>query len=467
MKIFNSLTQKKEIFVHDTDSEVKMYNCGPTVYGVQHIGNLSMFVFTDIVKRTIESNGFKIKQVINITDVGHLSSDADVGEDKMTLGLKSEGKEITIENMKELASKFTDIFISDLKKLNIKTEEILFPRASDYIDQQININSNLEKKGVTYLLEQGLYFDTSKFTSYGELGNIRKSTDTRTRVSSDNKKNSADFVLWKKDEKLGWQSPWGLGFPGWHIECSAMAYSILGEQIDIHTGGIEHLDIHHNNEIAQSECFTEKKPFSKYWLHRSHLQINDLKISKSLGNVVYLSEIIEKGYDPISFRYHLLMSHYRKNSNFTYESLDSAQKALYELYDFVNNNPQSDGVVLDDYKDSFSLAINDDFNTPRAIAVVWNMVKDSKIKAADKTVTLFEFDKILGLNLKGNNFKPTHIQQFDFESLPEEVKDLILKRNESKKIKDWKDADEKRDQIKKLGYTIEDLDSGKFNIYKL
>src|SRR3989338_7170653 len=264
--LYNTLGKSKQIFTLPAQaSAVRMYNCGPTVYDVQHIGNLSMFVFADTLRRALEYNNFSVKQVINITDVGHLTSDADEGEDKMTKGLKREGKKLTLENMRELGERYTQIFLDDLRKLNIDTSRITFPRASDYIPAQIAMITTLQEKGYAYTTEDGVYFDTSRFPAYGALGGVNiegQKEGARVAIKSE-KRNAADFALWKLDSKLGWDSPWGKGFPGWHIECSAMIRAILGEQIDIHTGGIEHIGVHHNNEIAQSEAATGKKPFVK------------------------------------------------------------------------------------------------------------------------------------------------------------------------------------------------------------
>jgi len=379
---------------------VRMYHCGPTVYGVQHIGNLSMFVFTDILRRTLEYSGLMVRQVINLTDFGHLTSDADEGEDKMAKGLKNEGLSPTLENMRTLAHKYGDIFLADIKRLNIKTDGTVFPYASEYVSDQISLIEALEEKGFTYKTSDGIYFDISKCLEYGKLGGLSKS-DTQARVSvNPEKRSSRDFALWKFNQELGFASAWGQGFPGWHIECSAMIIKILGEQIDIHTGGIEHIPVHHNNEIAQSEAVTGKDPFSQFWLHRAHLQISGEKIAKSEGNVVYLSEIINKGFSPLAYRYFLFLAHYRTPVNFSWEALEAASNALQRLYKIVDAwRPQAGGTIDESYKAKFREKLDNDLNTPQAVAVVWGLVKDSQVSPEDKLATIRDFDKVLGLGL--------------------------------------------------------------------
>ena len=304
--LYNTLSKSKEEFrLPPYAKAVRMYNCGPTVYGVQHIGNLSMFVFTDILRRTLEYNALEVLQVINFTDFGHLTSDADEGDDKMIRGLTRDGLTPTLENMREMGKKYAELFKGDLTKLNIDISKITFPFASDYIPAQIAMIKTLEEKGYAYTSSRGVYFDTARFPDYGKLGAIDlKGQREGARVEADaDKRNATDFILWKSSDRLGWDSPWGKGFPGWHIECSAMINSILGKQIDIHTGGIEHIGVHHNNEIAQSESATGKRPFSRFWMHRAHLQIDDAKIAKSDGNTVHLTDIIEKGFHPLALRY--------------------------------------------------------------------------------------------------------------------------------------------------------------------
>src|SRR3989344_5210432 len=317
----NTLSSAKELFISQKPSVVTMYSCGPTVYGPAHIGNLRAYVFSDTLARTLIFAGYHVHRVINITDFGHLVSDGDEGEDKMTKGLKREKLEITMQNMRVLAERYAKLFLDDIEDLNIDAESIRFPRASDYIAEQIALISTLEQKGYAYRTKSGVYFDTSRFGGYGKLGGIDLSAQREgARVEKNKeKRNPADFVLWKPDNRLGWQSPWGLGFPGWHIECSAMSRALLGQEIDIHTGGEDHIAVHHNNEIAQSESATGRT-FVHYWMHSAFLNMGSEKISKSLGNSVYLSEIIEKGFHPLALRYFFLQAHYRTPLSFSWDA---------------------------------------------------------------------------------------------------------------------------------------------------
>lgn len=452
LRFHNTLTGKTEDFSTIEPGKVRMYNCGPTVYGTQHIGNLSMFVFTDILRRTLLSHGYTVQQVINFTDFGHLSSDADEGEDKMTKGLRAEGLEPSIENMHKLGEKYATQFLHDITLLNVETDGIQFPYASQYVPQEIKLVKTLEEKGYTYEGSQGIYFDTSKFPDYGKLGNVNIEglrEGARIGLVSE-KKHPTDFLLWKKGE-MGWESPWGKGFPGWHIECSAMILTLLGEQIDIHTGGIEHIPVHHQNEIAQSEAATGKHPFSRFWLHRAHVQIDGQKIAKSEGNVVYLSEIIEKGYSPLALRYLLLGAHYRTSLNFTWEALDAAQNAYRKLKEFIASAPEG-GHINTDYKNKLSEALENDLNTPEALGAVWTLIRDENISAEDKRATLIDFDQLLGFDLIHN--------EFAIIDIPEEVNALLTEREVARTIKNWARADEIRDKIHGLGYEVLDTDTG-------
>ena len=449
INLHNTLTNKKEKFESLEKGAVKMYNCGPTVYGRQHIGNLSMFVFADILRRTLEYSGLKVKQVINFTDFGHLSGDndgqADEGEDRMSKGLKREGFALTLENMRKLAEKYANIFLSDLKLLNIDPEKIIFPYASDYIEEQINLIKILEEKGFAYSGEQGVYFDTKKFPNYGKLGNINlEGLEEGARVSKTEKRNPTDFILWKSDKKLGWESPWGLGFPGWHIECSAMIIKILGEQIDIHTGGIEHIGVHHNNEIAQSEAATGTSPFSKFWLHREHIKIDDMKISKSEGTAFYMDDLLKHKIHPLSFRYWLLTSHYKTPANFTWEGVLGAQNAYEKILSSFKELPEesgNDGEIVSGFEE----AISDDLNTPKVMA----LLQDAKSKYA-----ISKIDSVLGLKIET-------LSKEIFENIPDEILELKKERDEARSRKDWQRSDELRVEIEKEGYILEDkIESG-------
>jgi cysteinyl-tRNA synthetase len=465
MRFHNTLGNRLEEFTPLEPGVVKMYHCGPTVYGRQHIGNLSMFVFTDVLRRSLEYKGLKTRPVINFTDFGHLTGDnegdADTGEDKMTKGLRQEGLSPTLENMLELGKKYAGIFLKDIETLNVDTRGITFPYASEYVGAQIEMIQTLEDKGFTYQGQKGVYFDTSKFPEYGKLGNINlEGLREGARVTLDKeKRNPTDFILWKSSDKIGWDSPWGKGFPGWHIECSAMIRKILGDQIDIHTGGIEHIPVHHQNEIAQSESATGKKPFAQFWLHRAHLQINNEKIAKSAGTAVYLSELIERGYNPLAFRYLLLGSHYRTGANFTWEALEAAENAYKRLKTFMLllDKRAADGevgVVSSTYKQEFTEAIENDLNTPEALAVVWKLAKNAgdDITYADAKATLLDFDQVLGLKLTENEYLVAEI--------PPQVQELLTAREQARQNKDFDTSDKLREQIEALGYKLKDTDSG-------
>lgn len=464
--LYNTLSKQKDIFelpqgVH----RVRMYNCGPTVYNRQHIGNLSMFVFTDILRRALEVNGFHVKQVINITDVGHLSSDADSGEDKMTLGLKREGMELTLENMRALADKYANIFVADLESLNIDTSRVQFPRASDHVPAQIAMIKTLEEKGYAYKTKDGLYFDTRRFSSYGALGGIDLSgLKEGARVATvEGKRHATDFALWKLNADLGWESPWGRGFPGWHIECSAMIRVCLGERIDIHTGGIEHIPIHHNNEIAQSESATGKRPLSRFWLHRAHIQIEGGKIAKSHGNVVYLSDITKRGFHPISLRYLFLGAHYRTPSNFSWEALQAAQNTLEKLISIADRaSREAFSPAPKGWLRSFRERINDDLDTPGALAVMWEMIKDPQLAPGQLFAGLSEMDKVLGLQMfePDEKFRSLMQREVSIDELSADVQKMIKERDLAREQKNWVRADELRESIEKSGFSVEDNDGG-------
>lgn len=463
---YNTLGQARQEFLPPSNwKEVRMYNCGPTVYGLQHIGNLSMFVFTDILRRTLEYNNFIVHQVINFTDFGHLVSDGDEGEDKMATGLKREGLTPSLENMRALGEKYANIFLENIRSLNIQADKITFPRASDHVPAQIAMIQTLEEKGYTYTVKGSVYFDTSRFPDYGKLGSINLEglkEGARIKHSAD-KRNVTDFLLWKTSKKIGWDSPWGKGFPGWHIECSAMIRATLGTQIDIHTGGIEHIPIHHNNEIAQSECATGKHPFSRFWLHRAHIQLDGAKIAKSGGNVVYLSDIIERGFHPLSLRYLLLGAHYRTPSNFTWEALGAAQTAFAKLVALrLSLKDAESGAPPPSWQTKFVEKINDDLDTPGALAVIWEMTRDETLSPKELLSILLDADRIFGLNLtEPDDMARTLAAQeskteVPIEDVSENIRNLIQEREEARKSKDWQRADEIRDKIASEGYSIED-----------
>lgn len=467
LRLHNTLSNSLENLETLSPGVIKMYNCGPTVYGVQHIGNLSMFVFTDLLRRTLEYAGYDVRQVINITDFGHLTSDADEGEDKMTKGLKRDGLKPTLENMRTMAEKYTEIFLSDLRNLNASLKGTKFPRASDYIPGQIAMIEALMEKGYAYQSARGVYFDTTRFPSYGALGTINLENQKEgARVAvSDEKRHPTDFVLWKIDSKMGWDSPWGKGFPGWHIECSAMIRAILGEQIDIHTGGIEHIPIHHNNEIAQSEAATGKKPFARFWLHRAHLQLEGGKMAKSQGNTITLADIIEKGFSPMALRYLLLGTHYRQPANFTWDALAAAETAFLKLRRLADTLPEG-GAVPIDYKNRFQERIFDDLDTAGALAVIWEMVKDVNLAPKNLRAGIVDFDSVLGLGLSTEDALARGLWEKEFgvvistSEIPTFIQELLAKREAARADKKWAEADDCRSEIEHAGYIIEDTADG-------
>lgn len=429
---------------------VAMYHCGPTVHNYVHIGNLRATVFTDTLRRLFEASGYKVNQVMNITDIGHLSSDADEGEDKMTKALIREKKPLTLDAMAELADFYAKAFISDITALNVLVPQKM-PKASKHIAEDIAIIKKLEAKGLTYKASSGVYFDTSKIKDYGKLGGL-SDDDGESRIGlNSEKKHPRDFSLWKLNTAIGWTSPWGKGFPGWHIECSAMSMKYLGETFDIHTGGIEHIPIHHNNEIAQSEHATDK-PFSKYWLHNAHLVLANEKMAKSVGNVVYLKTIVEKGYDPIAYRYFLLGARYSTQLNFTWEALDAASTGLKRLSGAVQELPNG-GKVNEEHWNKALGFVSDDLDTPKALALQWDILKDDKLSPADKKATILKIDSLLGLALGAIKTKVE-------EKIPQNVQDLVNEREEARKTKNFAKSDLIRDQIAKLGYEVKDTAEG-------
>lgn len=455
--LFNTETKRKEEFHGIDPGSVKMYHCGPTVYDYAHIGNLRSYVFADSLRRMFEWNGFSVTQIINVTDIGHLSSDADEGEDKMTKALIREGKPMTLTAMREVADFYFEKFKDDLKLLNIKTPHN-FPFASDHIKEEIDLIQNLKDKGFAYQTKDGLYFDTAKDLHYGKLGQIGGSEEhSRIGVSSE-KRNSRDFALWKFNNELGYDAPFGKGFPGWHIECSAMSMKYLGETFDIHTGGIDHIPIHHNNEIAQSENATGK-PFAKIWMHNAHLHLHGGKMAKSSGGILKLSDLMKEGYSPLAYRLLLLQTHYRQPMDFSFDALNASEEALYGLYKNLSHFDFG-GKINENFKDKFKEAISDDVNTPRAVAVLFEMLK-SEIKGEDKLATALYFDNALGLEIK----EAVTLMKKDESEIPEEIKILMANREEARKLKDFTKADTLRKQIEDLGYNLIDTETGP-KVYK-
>ncbi|WFD10818.1 cysteine--tRNA ligase [Tepidibacter hydrothermalis] len=449
LRIYNTLTKVQEKFVPIDSKKVKMYTCGPTVYNFAHIGNLRTYIFEDVLKRVLEYGGYEVKHIMNITDVGHLQSDADTGEDKMRMGAKREHKSVL-----EIARFYEDAFISDLKKLNIKLPTVL-PRATEHVEDMINLIKTLEEKGYTYTANKNVYFSIDMFEDYYKLANLTpKELQAGSRVDVDPfKRNPLDFVLWFGNSKyenhiLQWDSPWGVGFPGWHIECSAMAIKYLGDYMDIHCGGVDHIPVHHTNELAQSEGALGHK-WVNYWMHGEFLILDNGKMSKSKGEFLTLDRLIEKGFDPLVYRYYVLQSKYRKPLTFSYERLEEAKKSLTSLKQKINsiiNNIDEftlkDEYKIKKYKDEFDKYINDDLNLANGFTVLFNAIKDDSLNNLEKKILIEDFDKVFGLNFIKID---TENKKID-ESKMNLVEKLLKEREESRKNKDW----EKSDKIRKL-----------------
>ncbi len=450
---YDSLSKKKKEFVPIDPKLIRLYTCGPTVYGYAHIGNLRAYIFADILKSLLQFNGFKVNHVMNITDVGHLTSDDDHGDDKIESAAEASGK-----TAEELAEFFTKAFKEDLVSLNIQDPNT-WCKATDYIEEQIGIVKILEGKGFTYLTSDGVYFDTSKSKDYGTLGNIKNQQileGARVAVNKE-KKNPTDFALWKfspkdKERQMEWESPWGVGFPGWHLECSTMAMDQLGETLDIHTGGTDHLTIHHPNEIAQSEAVTGKT-FVNYWMHSAFLMVEGEKMSKSLGNIFRLKDLIEKGFDPLAYRYLILTSHYNTLMNFTWDSLEGADKTLRSLRKHIGSL-ECKKAREKEIKEEILSIINDNLDTPKLIAFLWTALKGDRDEKEKYTIACF-VDEILKLGLfqSGDDY-------LEEKDIPDEVKKLMHQREDLRKGKKWAEADEIRDRILELGFIIEDSDEG-------
>ncbi len=450
LRIFNTLSRKIEEFSPIDSPNVGIYSCGPTVYDYQHIGHMRRYIGDDILVRVLEYDDYKVKQVMNITDVGHLVSDADEGEDKMEKGAKKFGMSVW-----DIAKKFEAQFLESIDFLNIQRPSVLM-HATDYIKDQIELIEILEEKGYTYKISDGIYFDASKFSNYTELSkqNLDKIKAGARIEMVKGKKNLSDFAVWKFSPKnakrqMEWDSPWGKGFPGWHVECSAMSMKALGPTFDIHTGGIDHINIHHTNEIAQSEAASGRK-FVNYWVHHAFLMIQDEKMSKSLGNLYTVEDILKKGFNPLALRYLYFQTHYRQEMNFTFEALESAQNALKKLYDEISSWDEPK-VGCAEFENVFFEAINDDLNMPKALAVMWELVK-SDYPTSAKAASLFKFDKVLGLNLENQAAKLNSQKN----EIPQEVLELVKQRDELRKQKRFHLADQLRNRVKKLGYDVED-----------
>ncbi len=455
MRFYNTLSRRKVKFTPIHPGKVGLYTCGPTVYDYAHIGNLRTYIFEDVLKRALEYDGFEVKHVMNLTDVGHLVSDADEGVDKMEKGAQREGK-----NAWEIAEKYTKAFFDDCKGLNILRPSVVC-RATDHIQEQIDLIRTLEKKGYTYRTSDGIYFDSTKFENYGKLARMKKEgLEAGKRVSLREKKHGTDFALWKFSPKgskrqMEWKSPWGTGFPGWHIECSAMSMKYLGRHFDIHCGGIDHIPIHHTNEIAQSEAATDTK-FVNYWLHSQFLITENEKMSKSKGEFLTLNRLVEKGFDPLDYRYFCLGTSYRKNLLFTWDRLAAAKEDFARLRKEVKElrkaagGAKATGRGTKQYDRRFLESVNDDLNTHEAMRVLHELLKDPKVPPAEKYASALKYDRVLGLGL----------DSLEEKRIPQEVRDLAERREAARKRKDWKLSDELRKKINERGFVIEDTPEG-------
>ena len=483
LKIYNSLTKKVEEFKSIHPLQVGMYSCGPTVYSFAHIGNFRTYTTADILKRVLEYNGYEVNYIMNLTDVGHLTGDnlgdADLGEDRMEKAAKKEGKTAW-----EIAEFYTDVFLKDYDSLNLEKPQ-KFTKATDHIKEQIDLVKELETKGFTYLTTDGIYFDTSKFKDYGKLSSLDQIKAGARVEFNPEKKNQRDFALWKfsyphgvsfkeylaksgksEDEvskrQMEWKSPWGVGFPGWHIECSAMSMKYLGVPFDIHTGGIDLKETHHPNEIAQAEAATGKK-FVDYWVHGAFILVNGERMSKSKGNLYTVYDIEKEGYDILALRYLYLQTHYRQEMNFTFDALDAAQNAYKKLVlDISRFEEPSESTgervptgVFEDFEKHFMEALNDDLNTAQALAVLWEVMK-SPYPSGPKLRTIFKFDRVLGLNLQELSHELRNAQHI----IPGHIQKLVEERQHLRKMYKFNAADQIRAKIEKLGYELEDTKKG-------
>lgn len=476
LKIYNSLTREIEEFKPLNPKKVGMYTCGPTVYDFAHIGNFRTYMTADILIRTLKFSGLGVDYVMNLTDVGHLTGDnlgdADLGEDRMEKAAKKEGKTAW-----DVAKFYTDAFLKDYKILNL-TQPRLFAKATDHIKEQIDLIQRLEVKGFTYATSDGVYFDTSKFKDYGKLSDLDQIKEGARVEVNEEKKNPRDFALWKfsypngasfdsaqdgsvSPRHMEWDSPWGKGFPGWHIECSAMSMKYLGDTFDLHAGGVDLKSTHHPNEIAQSEAATGKQ-FVKYWVHGAFMLVAGERMSKSIGNNYKLYDLEKEGSEPLAMRYLYLQTHYRQEMNFTFPALEAAQNALKKLWldvaswedpsESTGAHPQEE---FDEYEKSFKEALEDDLNTSKALAIMWELVKSNN-PTADKRRVLFKMDQVLGLDIEERSL----LIRKELGIIPQHIKEMMKEREFLRKLKKFNAADQLRVKIEKLGYVVEDTKKG-------
>jgi cysteinyl-tRNA synthetase len=457
LKLYNTLTRKKEEFQSLDKDSVRIYTCGPTVYSYAHIGNFRAYLFMDLLRRTLKYNGYKLDHLMNITDVGHLESDADEGEDKMEKAAKKENKDPY-----EIAKYYTEFFLRDMERLNIEKPERIV-KATDHIKEMIDFVQELIDNGFAYETSKGIYYDISKLDQYPILSN-RKIDDqiagARVEVDTE-KRNPYDFALWIKapeNHLMKWDSPWGKSYPGWHIECSAMGRKYLGEVFDIHTGGVDHIPTHHENEIAQCKGAYHEIP-AKFWMHCEFLQVDGGKMGKSLGNTYTLDELQERGIEPLAYKLFCFSSNYTNKLNFTWEAANAAQVALDRLragvVKHLEGTEKIDENVLQEYRENFNKMINDDLNISSAMSIIWEIVRSDK-KSMDYRNLLCEFDRVLGLGL--DKVTPESIKKE--EVIPKEIKELIEKRVIARKEKNWEESDRLRDEINARGYSVKDTKEG-------
>lgn len=452
--LYNTLTRRKEPFHPIQPPQVGLYTCGPTVYNYAHIGNLRTYIFSDVLKRVLTYNGYKVRHVMNITDVGHLTGDRDMGEDKLEQGAQREGKSAW-----EIAAHYTEAFKKDIERLNILSPTV-WCKATDTIPEQIELIRILEQKGYTYRTGDGIYFDTARFAGYTKLShqNLEALQEGARVERNPEKRNATDFALWKfsppdVQRQMEWPSPWGTGFPGWHIECSAMSMKYLGELLDIHCGGTDHIDVHHTNEIAQSEAATDRK-FFNFWMHGAFLIIaGGKKMAKSEDNFLTLDVTVARNrVEPLAFRFAAFQTHYRKPMEFSEEGLAAAQNGLQHLRNQVRAllDAAAPAEVDVQYQEKFRQAVNNDLNMPQALAVVQEMLK-SELPAAVKLATLFDFDQVLGFDLQALD---------GGEALPDEIRSLADARRRARKEKQWALSDQLRDELQAKGYVVQDTPQG-------
>lgn len=458
IQFYNTLTRQKGEFKPLEGNTVRIYSCGPTVYSYAHIGNFRAYIFMDTLRRVLQYNGYELNHVMNITDVGHLESDADEGEDKMEKAARKENKDPY-----EIAKYYTEIFFRDMQRLQIQRPETI-AKATEHIPEMLEFVQGLVKNGYAYETSRGIYFDISKLDKYPVLSN--RNIDEQiagARVDVDEeKRNPYDFALWIKAPEthiMKWESPWGLSYPGWHIECSAMGRKYLGDEFDIHTGGVDHIPTHHENEIAQSKGLTGKVP-AKCWMHVEFLQVDGGKMSKSLGNTYTLDQLKEKGIEPLAYKLFCFTAHYRTKLNFTFETALSTQTALNRLREGFLKHQEGTEVISDEkikeYEEKFLGSINDDLNMPATMGIVWDIVRNSQ-KSKQYAELLLKFDQVLGLDLENSK---QYLEEAKKVDLPEEISELLEKRKQARENKDWAMSDKIRDELKEKGYSVKDTKEG-------